>query len=511
MRIVGFPLVVVATIGWALTAQAIEHIHPNIVVIMTDDQDDSRSLAVMPKTRNLLRRHGIHFTNSFVDFPACCPSRSSWLTGLSAHNHGVLGNNPGRDGGYEKFIPHESDTLAVWLRSAGYTTALMGKYMNGYHRNVMPPTHIPPGWDEWRAFRVPRYYEYEINENGRLAYYGRGEASYSTDMLARKARNFIRRQRRTKPFFLLVAPKAPHTSRQRGPAEPASRHRGLLAELTPPIYKEAFNEADVFDKPGFVQAVPTMDDEAIADATMRFRAARESLLAVDDMVETIVRALGEKKLLRRTVIIFTSDNGYLFGAHRLIGKGVVYEESIRVPLLIRGPGIPKGETRTQMVNNLDVVATIVALSGAELGYALDGKSLLPIISNPDAAWRTAMLVQGITPKRGRYVAVRAQTSVYVEHESTMFGSEQEYYDLLSDPEQLVNRAGDATYQPQVAALRALLAKLRICGGESCWATDGVEGPASNPRRVGRTTVYRGSLPKIYNSRREYDVQQSLDE
>jgi arylsulfatase A-like enzyme len=330
-------------------------------------------------------------------------------------------------------------------------------------------------------------------------------------MLARKARNFIRRQRRTKPFFLLLAPKAPHTSRKRGPAEPAGRHKGNFADLTLPIYKEAFNEVDVVDKPGFVQAVPPMDEEAIADATTRFRAARESLLAVDDMVETVARALGEKKLLRRTVIIFTSDNGYLFGAHRLIGKGVGYEESIRVPLLMRGPGIPKGELRAQMVSNLDVVATIVALSGAVPGYALDGKSLLPVISNPDAIWRTAMLVQGITPKRGRYVAARAQTSVYVEHESMTFGLEQEYYDLLSDPQQLMNRAGDAAYQAKVAALRALLERLKICGGESCWATDDVEGPASAPRGIGRTTVYRGSLPKIYRLRREYDVQQSLDE
>jgi arylsulfatase A-like enzyme len=231
------------------------------------------------------------------------------------------------------------------------------------------------------------------------------------------------------------------------------------------------------------------------------------------MLDAVVQALRQTSQFSNTVIIFTSDNGYMYGEHRLKGKGGIYEESIRVPLVMRGPGIPRGEIRTQLVNNLDVVATIVELAGAVPGHDLDGKSLLSIINDSAAPWRTALLVQGIWPANppGRFFAVRTQNSVYAEHNSDTFGAEQEYYDLTTDRLQFWNRAGDAAYQTKVAQLRALLATLKTCAGESCWVTDDVEAAPLESHGIARATVYRGPPPALYGSRRDYDRQQMLDE
>jgi len=498
---------------------------PNIVVIMTDDQDDFASISVMPKLKNLLMRRGVRFTNSFADFALCCPSRASFLTGLAAHNHKVIGNSSLDDGGHARFIRWERNSLAVWLQQAGYTTGFMGKYMNGYGgaANPLPPTHVPRGWTEWYGMTKVSYFNHEINENGVLVHYGTTESSYSTDVLAQKADDFIERQADTgKPFFLLITPKAPHSAGPQdniGPAVPAPRHAGAFADLPPP--RRSFNEANVSDKPGFVQATPPMDAAGIADATAMFRAGRESLLAVDDMIETVVAALGRTRQLDNTVVIFTSDNGFLYGEHRLIGKRVVYEESIRVPLIMRGPGIPRGDVRTQMVNTLDLVATIVDLAGAMPGVVLDGRSLMPLIQNSAIEWRTALLVQGSNPGSGpdspisgRFFAVRTPNYVYAQHKAEPdypFGTEKELYDLAVDPAQRINRAGDPSYGDIVANLHELLTTLKSCSGDSCWVTG--ETPlsaASSGERV-KVPVYRGVTPSLYRSRKEYTLQQVLDE
>ncbi|MBI4093358.1 sulfatase-like hydrolase/transferase, partial [Candidatus Kaiserbacteria bacterium] len=452
---------------------------PNIVVIMTDDQDDTGSLSVMTKTKSLLQDQGTTFQNSFVDFPVCCPARASFMTGQAAHNHGVLGNVPETDGGYQKFQPIEANTLQVWLRQAGYTTALIGKYLNGYGAGSVSPTYVPPGWDVWKglpdSLGTYQYYGYSLNENGTLTSYGITAADYQTDVLAQKAANFIAgRSGSSEPFFLWMTPLAPHIASKSYSShspEPALRHLGMFGGVPLP-QTQSFNEADMSDKPAFMREHSLLDASALTQATNLFRDRRESLLSVDDMVEKIVQALQAAGKLDNTIIVYTSDNGYFQGEHRRSNnKYLVYEESIRVPLVIRGPGVPKNQTRSQMVNTLDVVASIIELAKASAGKALDGRSLTPLFQNPAAPWRSAILVQGadqsgLDPKifSGRYQAVRTPQYVYVEHTT----NEQELYDLTKDPYELSSEHNNSAYVTVKNTLTQILSTLRTCSGASCW-------------------------------------------
>ena len=330
---------------------------PNIVVILTDDQEDTGSMAYMPKLHSLLAEHGLTFTNSFVNFSLCAPSRASFLTGQAAHNHGVISNEAMRGGGWQAFKGKEGNDLPVWLEAAGYRTALVGKYINEYGAEPdpgAPPTWVPPGWDLWFSFAgAVHYYDYQINDNGTIRKFDSSESDYSTDVLRERATQFIRDQAGAKePFFMLIAPRTPHE-----PATPAPRHATLFADVTAPK-SPAFDEKDVSDKPAWVREAPSLDAEATARLDKGYRSELQSLQAVDDLVEAVGKALHNAGKWDDTFIIFTSDNGLIYGDHRRIGKVVPYEGSIRVPLLIRGPGIPENQTRTQLVNNLDVVATI---------------------------------------------------------------------------------------------------------------------------------------------------------
>lgn len=454
---------------------------PNIVLIMTDDQDVN-SMSVMPKTQNLLVSQGINFVNSFVDFPVCCPSRASMITGQAAHNHKILGLVPETDGGYGKFVPTENNTLPVWLQKAGYITAHIGKYLNGYGKET-DPSHIPPGWNAWYGLvdnYTYRYYNYIINENGKLVTYGDKESDYQTDVLAKKAVDFIISQRESsQPFFLQITPVAPHAaiiSYSDDNPEPAPRHKGFFKNLSLP-QPPSFNEADMSDKPQFMQAHPSLSAEAIDRLAKHFRNRRESLLAVDDLVEKVVNALREANKLDNTVIIYTSDNGYFQGEHRRPGnKYLAYEESIRVPLIIRGPNIPKNETRSQMVSNLDVAATIVEIAKAIPERILDGRSLSSLFGNfSNLMWRTALLIQGAdqdgtNPKafHGRYQAVRTSSYLYVDHPTT---NEEELYDLTRDPYQLKSEHNNSVYSQIKKKLREILNSLRNCVGSACWYTE----------------------------------------
>lgn len=382
-------------------------------------------------------------------------------------------------GGYAKFKPTEGNSLPVWMKNAGYITAFVGKYVNGYGDD--DPTHIPPGWDFWRglvdSLGTYQYYEYTINEDGNLRSYGKDFSDYQTDVLAQEAANFVLSQKTSsQPFFMWVTPVAPHIAKKSfygDNPEPANRHNDKFANLPLP-QPPNFNELDMSDKPAFMQQHPLLDSNGIAGATKLYRDRRETLLAVDDMVEKIVNALQEAGKLDDTIIIYTSDNGYFHGEHRRNNnKYLVYEESIRVPLIIRGPDIPKNETRSQMVNNADVIATIVEIAKATPGRILDGHSLLPLFNNPAEPWRTALLVQGadqsgLNPKSfsGRYQAVRTPSYLYVEHTT----GEQELYDLIKDPYQLTSQHNNPEYTSVKEKLKQILDSLRICSGASCWYT-----------------------------------------
>ncbi|MFA5830399.1 MAG: LamG-like jellyroll fold domain-containing protein [Candidatus Paceibacterota bacterium] len=456
---------------------------PNIVVIMTDDQDDTGSMAIMPKTKQLLIDQGITFKNSFVDFPLCCPSRASFLTSQYAHNSGVMGNDLPNDGGYLKLLPTDVNTLPVWLEDAGYNTALIGKYLNGFE--AFAPK-VPPGWRTWIGLvNTYAYYNYTINENGFVHSFGSTPEEYQTDVLATKAADYIGSNAdSSKPFFLWLAPVAPHLGSPSpiGP-EPAPRYKNLFSSLALPTPPN-FNEADVSDKPTYLRELtPLMNTTLLNLATESFRRRRESILSVDDMVEKVVNALKAAGKYDNTVIVYTSDNGYYHGEHRRpMRKMWVYEESIRVPLVISGPGIPKGQIRNQMVLNLDVTATVLDLAKALPGRQNDGGSLVPIIKNDLAPWRTAFLVEGIdqlisdtgAPSLyGRYSAIRTLNYKYAEHVPLTNLSavpEKEMYNLSSDPYEMTSVHDNSSYGSAKSSLKNTFDILKTCAGPSCWIT-----------------------------------------
>jgi N-acetylglucosamine-6-sulfatase len=438
---------------------------PNVVVIMTDDQT-AESLRVMTNVKRLLRDRGATFANSFVAFALCCPSRATYLTGQYAHNHGVLGNAP-PSGGYAK-LDH-TNTLPVWLQQAGYYTAHLGKYLNGYGR--ANPREIPPGYDEWRGSVDPstyRFYGYTLNENGTLHTY---ERAYQADLYARKAVNFInRRAPQAQPFYLSVAFLAPHSGGPREPGDPvgqatpvpAPRHRNDFdsARLPRP---PGFNERNVSDKPVGIRSRPLLDPGRIAKIRENYQQRLESLLAVDEAVASIVAALRSNGELANTLIVFTSDNGFFHGEHRVpAGKVLPYEPSIRVPLILRGPGIPAGLRPSQRVANIDLAPTIVDAAGATAGRVMDGRSLLAVIANPGMLLGRDLLVER-GPGQGTFTALRAPNYFYAEYGN----GEQELYDLARDPYQLSSRHADPAYAAIEADLAERLEHLRACAGLTC--------------------------------------------
>jgi N-acetylglucosamine-6-sulfatase len=459
----------------------------NVVVLMTDDQT-LRSMRAMPRTRALLGDAGATFANSFVNNPRCCPSRATFLTGQYSHNHGVLTNGP-PIGGWGR-LQGTSNWLPTWLQQAGYRTAHVGKFLNNYGR--VDPHEVPAGWDEWYATVDPttyRYYGYTVNENGALQRYGGDEDPqwYSTDFIARRSADIVERlSPSTQPFLLSVAFLAPHTGSPREPADPLSigtpavapRHRGAFSAARLP-QPASFDEADVSDKPAS-QRRPRLRPRVVADIGALYRQRLESLMAVDEGVEQIVQALRDAGELERTLIVFTSDNGYLAGEHRLPhGKAQIYEPAIRVPLLLRGPGVPHGVRPSQLVSNADLAPTILDVADAAAGRPQDGRSLLPLASDPGLGRARPLLIEVARGAAMRTTAIRTPRWLYAEHAS----GATELYDLGNDPHEL----NSLHAVPNLAGLRATLAlrleALRSCSGVDCRRVSGSS--TSRSRRLGR--------------------------
>lgn len=450
---------------------------PNVVVIETDDQT-SEQLRVLKKTLRLIGREGATFESSFVSFSLCCPSRATLLTGQYAHNHRVLANGP-PNGGYPA-LDHKR-TLAVWLRRAGYSTAFVGKFLNGYQARRL---QIPPGWSRWYAATSLSYFNYTINENGTLHYYGSEPADYQTDVFTRKAKDVINSLSfRGRPFFLWVSYFAPHAG---GPPDkddppgfgattphPAPKYANAFAREPLPR-PPGFNEADLSDKPAWMRNRSPLTAQKIAGVREVYQQQLESLLSVDDGVEKIVDALRANDQLDNTVIIFTDDNGFFHGEHRLTsGKALVYEPAIRVPLLMRGPGIRPGIRPRQMVWNGDLAPTILNLAHARhQGRVLDGRSLLPLLRDPDKRWGRDLLVErppgalkGVSESAPdpAFTAIRTPRFLYAEYRS----GDRELYDLVRDPGETQSLHTNGAYAALRTELHRRLAGLRHCRGEAC--------------------------------------------
>ena len=430
---------------------------------MTDDQD-LRSLAKMPRVRSLLVDQGASFRRAFASTPQCCPSRVAFLRGQYTHNHGVL-TNFAPHGGYKKarVLNVQGNTVATWLDKAGYVTAYGGKYLNEYYG-----PEIPPGWDRWWGYtrKVGNAAGFYVNDNGTERWVDRLQLS-DPDYLAQKAETFIKdRGKGGPPFFLVLAPSTPHH-----PYFHAERHARFFSTLKAPRTPN-FNELDTSDKPRHVRLLPRYDGRGVSSLDEKYRDRLRGLQGVDEMVDRTVRTLAQMGKLSNTYVVYVSDNGYLLGEHRFEGKDFPYEESIRVPFVVRGPGIPAGAQRDEIVANVDWAPTIADWAGVPTPSFVDGRAIGPLFSSAPPPWRKRLLLEyylngdAVKPFKGLRTA---DDQTYVEHVS----GEREFYDLRKDPYQVQNayRGMDPTLR---RSLETELGALRGCAAAECRSAEGGE-------------------------------------
>jgi N-acetylglucosamine-6-sulfatase len=440
---------------------------PNVVVIMTDDQAVSQ-MSALATVRNQIMSQGVTFDRAIDPIPLCCPARASFLTGQYPHNHGVLANN-GTKGGYAAL--DQTNTIARWMHDAGYRTAHIGKYMNGYNRFRARPT----GWDEWWATSKNPFlmWDYTLNHNGQEVHYGYASADYKTDVLTGLALAFIQSmQGSPQPLYLNLWYTAPHAEQgtdSRGVTynqapRPAPRHVGAFASAALPN-DPSIGEADVSDKPAWVRALSPIGTSRRATLTQRYRTELASLLSVDEGVAKVITALTNAGRLANTILIFMSDNGYTHGEHRVAAqKVVVYEPSLLVPLCVRGPGFAPGTRVGTPVSAIDLAPTLVQAAGTTAGRTIDGRPLSDAMSGAIGPDRAILVASGTdtTPDR-QYIGVHTNRWTYTE----LLTKEKEVYDLATDPYQLTNIAGEPSVVNQQAALKNLLTALRTAKGAAC--------------------------------------------
>ncbi len=453
---------------------------PNIVFVLTDDLAWNL-VRYMPHVLQM-ERQGETFSNYFVTDSLCCPSRASILTGRFPHDTRVFDNSP-PEGGYTVFHERgeERRTFALALQRAGYRTALMGKYLNGYEpaaREAGRSPYVPPGWSEWDvAGNGYPEYGYRMNSDGHVRPYGYRAKDYLTDVLARKGRGFIDRaaaQRR--PFLLELATFAPHSPFTPAPRD-ARAFPGLRGPRTPAFDVVGSGE------PAWLSRFQPLQPSQILSIDHKFRKRAQSVQAVDRMIGQIESELAARGLARNTYIVFSSDNGLHMGEHRLLpGKLTAFDTDIRVPLIVTGPGVPAARTVSQMTENIDLCPSFEELAGAPVPGSVDGHSLLALMHGLRAAnWRREILVEHHgrvidagdpdLPAQGSgnppsYEAIRSRQSLYVEYDT----GEREYYDLRLDPFELRNIAAQLT-PAHLRRLHRTLLRIEGChGARACWRT-----------------------------------------
>jgi N-acetylglucosamine-6-sulfatase len=462
---------------------------PNFVFIITDDmrQDD---LKYMPKTSNLIGSQGMTFNNAYVPLASCCPTRASVLRGQYVHNHQVWYSTPnGPISGWEGWSVqgHESDNLATRMQDGGYSTGLFGKYFNSYKSTGNPP----PGWSDFFAKnKGSGYFNYSVNDNGVTRSYGSARDDYFTDVISKESQEFIEQSvNDSKPFFLYLAPNAPHE-----PSTPAPRHANSFnGEPAPRL--SSYNEANVSDKPPWISSLPTISSTEEAAIQRRHENRVESLQAVDEMVEALVNKLSDptRERLSNTYIVFTSDNGWQHGEHLIVeGKARPYEESSHMPLLIRGPGVAADSTADSLVTFPDFMPTFLELGDIAIPSYVDGTSLVPLlngtVNDNDTVtddWRSAILLEGheredgINYPEGDYFAIRTADGLkYIEYRSGF----KEFYDLASDPYEMNSTPGSAS-----ASLVDRLQRLKTCAAATCRSIENEGGGTPPPPPPDDTT------------------------
>lgn len=563
---------------------------PNILVVMTDDQAVS-DLQAMPNLQSLVAHGGVTFANTVDSFPLCCPSRATFITGQYSHNHGVGGN----------FWPYgwygmtgRDNTLPVWLHNAGYYTALVGKWLNGYGAGNQPGSkkpgdpvdvdvngkpliangEIPAGFDNWNGAIDVSAYDYfnlSMNQNGRVRFWGdpsyakklntfaeiqvspgiknrsqliaysnkifgpytspdpstygtQVAANYSPDVTAGVSDSILRSQAQSKkPFFLWWSPSSPHREDVNGGvrngyrdnahyyAQSSNKHKEDLNHLVPdprpaPRYaNKTWNWTTITNKPSF-DAQPT--GKPVAQQTLmanpltslkkkqlqnNYNGRLGAVKAVDDGIKKLINTLQATHQWDNTLIVFTSDNGWLQGEHRVPGdKYLPYEESIRVPFIIKGPGISKGKTINTLVSNIDFAPTLVEAAKARAGRTQDGVSLLsaarnlsttpaynisleanaPLFGDASMPQQWDQPYRGVRTARWKYVSwcYKNDPILQPNNQTCIPTGETELYDLQADPYELNNLTNNPSYSSQKTQLQNELAALQSCVGANCRRT-----------------------------------------
>ncbi|HET9501001.1 MAG TPA: sulfatase-like hydrolase/transferase [Marmoricola sp.] len=439
-----------------------DHERPNVVFINTDDQrlDDMRW---MPFTHRLIGGHGVTFTEALSPHPLCCPARAEFVTGQYGQNNGVH-HNEGTHGGYPA-LRRPGNTLGHWLHDRGYQTAMVGKYLNRYR----PDAASRRGWDHWNP-SIAGVYSYR-----RTTFFDDGHRVRRTqhvdDVVTGYASRYIREfSRHRAPFYVWASDLAPHvrtTAHGYGNPLPADRHRGTLAHETNPATAKASYGAPIVNG-----MRPRMTTRSQLGATMdkKFESRIESLQAVDEGVRRIVATLRRTGELDDTYIFFTTDNGYLLGEHGLTAKNYIFEEALRVPLLVRLPRAARPTTSSVPVTSADIAPTVAALAGVAPGRRVDGTSFARLLTGGDVPWRDTQLVQTGRVSHTRsdqgWLVRGVRTDRWTYGRNVRNGSVQ-LYDRRTDPLETVNLATSPGYGPVLAELEARTAALKDCAGASC--------------------------------------------
>ena len=440
---------------------------PNILFVLTDDADLSL-IGEMPEIRERLMEMGTTFPNAFAPFATCCPSRSTILRGQYPHNHGVVANY-GAFGGVGRYreMGDDKDNVATRLDAAGYETGLFGKYLNGYRGG-----YVPPGWDSWHAAAGGYQNMTTYEEDGYKKH--DFKSRHETDVYGDKAKQFVTANK-GRPWFAYVAFHSPHS-----PTYFEDRYAKEYATAVAPK-PSSFDERDVSDKPEWIRRLPRVSDADTKGYDLSHRHRLRAMRSVDDTVVDLLNTLTKTGQSENTYIVLWNDNGYHMGQHRIPkGKRTAYEEDVRYPLVIRGPGVKRGARDARLVSGADLLPTFLDMAGVATPDYADGRSLVPLLSGAgDVGWRDALLLEGYDDgfSKKEYVppdfkAIRTSDGrVFVQYET----GEEELYHLDADRNQTQSLHEKSAYSEEIEELSDRLATLKDCSAAGCRTAE-----ATNP-------------------------------